>query len=278
MINFFKKYNKKSVSKKAILKKNFIPFDLGKMLRIGNNKDGGYLVSKNGINNCKFLLSLGVGFNWSFEKKFMQLKNSEDRLVICYDNSISKEILREYSAKNFFRIFYKPSFKAIQRSSKYLDFKKLFDSKKAIHIKKNIDSEKSDSTETLNNIFQNLENNNLLKVDIEGSEYKILDQIINNFNKMSVLIIEFHNLSDKKNKEKFEFFFEKISDSFYLSHLHMNNANGIALDNFPDTIELTFEKKYILNNIPKRKIESFPLNNLDFPNSKNTNDYNLVFE
>ena len=206
MINYFKKSSKRNFTKNAVLEKNFIPFDLGKMLRIGNNKDGGYLVSNVGINKCDFLLSLGLGFHWSFEKKFIEIKNSENRSVLCYDNSVSKKILKEYSIKNFFRLFYKPSFKAIQRSLKYSDFKKLFNSKKATHIKKNIDTSESENTETLDNIFKSLKDNILLKIDIEGGEYKILDQVINNINKVSVLIIEFHNLSDNENKKKFEFF------------------------------------------------------------------------
>ena len=103
MIDFFRKFYKRSVAKSAILKKDFIPFDLGKMLRIGNNKDGGYLVSNNGIKNCNFLLSLGLGFHWSFEKKFIELKNLENRLVMCYDNSVSIKLYSSKIIKNLLK-------------------------------------------------------------------------------------------------------------------------------------------------------------------------------
>ena len=105
MINYFKKYFKNSPTKQAFLQKNLIPFDLGKMIRVGNNKDGGYVVSENGIKSCKFLLSIGLGFHFSFEKDFLKLKKSDSLLIECYDNSVSKKIMREYSTQNLIRLF-----------------------------------------------------------------------------------------------------------------------------------------------------------------------------
>ena len=97
MINYFKKYFKNSPTKQAFLQKNLIPFDLGKMIRVGNNKDGGYVVSENGIKSCEFLLSIGLGYHFSFEKDFLKLKKSDSLLIESYDNSVSK--------KNYERIF-----------------------------------------------------------------------------------------------------------------------------------------------------------------------------
>ena len=242
MINYFKKYFKNSPTKQVFLQKNLIPFDLGKMIRVGNNKDGGYVVSEDGIKSCEFLLSIGLGFQFSFEKDFLKLKKSDSLLIESYDNSVSIKIMREYSTQNLIRLFYRPSFKAFQRSTRYFEFLLLFNSSKAIHVEKNVSEKKSENSETLNSIFQYLKQNNLVKIDIEGGEYILIYDIINNFNKINILIIEFHNLSNLENREKFDFFFEKVSEYFYLSHLHMNNSNGVSVDNFPDTIEFTFEK------------------------------------
>ena len=118
----------------------------------------------------------------------------------------------------------------------------------------------------------------MVKIDIEGGEYILIYDIINNFNKINILIIEFHNLSNLENREKFDFFFEKVSEYFYLSHLHMNNSNGVSVDNFPDTIEFTFEKKCLLKTNVKKKLVNFPLDKLDYPNSRSTGDYNLIFK
>ena len=278
IINYFKKYFKNSPTKQAFLQNNLIPFDLGKMIRVGNNKDGGYVVSENGIKSCEFLLSIGLGFHFSFEKDFLKLKKSDSLLIESYDNSVSKKIMREYSTQNLIRLFFRPSFKAFQRSKRYFEFLLLFNSSKAIHVEKNVSEKKSENSETLNSIFQYLKQNNLVKIDIEGGEYILIYDIINNFNKINILIIEFHNLSNLENREKFDFFFEKVSEYFYLSHLHMNNSNGVSVDNFPDTIEFTFEKKCLLKTNVKKKLVNFPLDKLDYPNSRSTGDYNLIFK
>ena len=138
MINYFKKYFKNSPTKQAFLQKNLIPFDLGKMIRVGNNKDGGYVVSENGIKSCEFLLSIGLGFHFSFEKDFLKLKKSDSLLIESYDNSVSKKIMREYSTQNLIRLFFRPSFKAFQRSIRYFEYLLLFNSGKAIHVEKNV--------------------------------------------------------------------------------------------------------------------------------------------
>jgi len=278
MINYFKKNFKNSPTKQAFLQKKLIPFDFGKMVRVGNNKDGGYLVSENGIKSCEFLLTIGLGYNFSFEKDFLKLKKSGSLLIKCYDNSVSKKIMKKYSTQNLIRLFFRPSFKAFQRSIKYFQFLLLFNSSKAIHVEKNVSEKKSENSETLNSIFQYLKQNNLVKIDIEGGEYILIYDIINNFNKINILIIEFHNLSNLENREKLDFFFEKVSEYFYLSHLHMNNSNGVSVDNFPDTIEFTFEKKCLLKTNVKKKLVNFPLDKLDYPNSKSTGDYNLIFK
>lgn len=51
----------------------------------------------------------------------------------------------------------------------------------------------------LKNIFQKIHNNkNLLKIDIEGSEYEIIDDIIFHSSKIKMLIVEFHWINKKK--------------------------------------------------------------------------------
>ena len=43
----------------------------------------------------------------------------------------------------------------------------------------------------------NLNEKNFLKIDIEGSEYEIIEDIIDHSQKISVLIIEFHWINKK---------------------------------------------------------------------------------
>ena len=38
------------------------------LIRLGGDYDGGYLVEKNSIENSKSLITLGLGYEWTFEK------------------------------------------------------------------------------------------------------------------------------------------------------------------------------------------------------------------
>ena len=64
---------------------------------------------------------------------------------------------------------------------------------------------------------KNIEKPLLLKIDIEGSEYRLLDEIISNQNFLSGLIIEFHDVD--LNLNKINEFIENFSLS--LSHIHL---------------------------------------------------------
>ena len=77
-----------------------------------------------------------------------------------------------------------------------------------------------------------------LKVDIEGSEYVILEDILKVQNKISALIIEFHDID--KNRAIIENFIQRLELS--LTHIHPNNYGKLDENNDPIIIELSFEK------------------------------------
>ena len=75
-------------------------------------------------------------------------------------------------------------------------------------------------------------------MDIEGSEYRILDELIYNANSLSGLVIEFHDV---------DLHIKRISDfinefPLELIHAHANNNWGVGLDNNTQLLELTFSK------------------------------------
>ena len=70
---------------------------------------------------------------------------------------------------------------------------------------------------------KNSYDNVFLKIDIEGSEYRILDQLIENQKKINGLVIEFHDC---------DLHFDRINrfiQSFELDlvHIHVNNYSYI---------------------------------------------------
>ena len=43
------------------------------LVRVGRNADGGYLVPKDVLNDVTGCLSLGLGAEWSFEKRLLEI-------------------------------------------------------------------------------------------------------------------------------------------------------------------------------------------------------------
>ena len=111
--------------------------------------------------------------------------------------------------------------------------------------------------------------NVFFKIDIEGSEYELLDNILLMQDNIVGLAIEFHDLN--KNLDKVREFIENFS--LDLIHIHPNNWANVNVNNIPEVLELSFEKN------PKiiSKNYTHP-NELDIKNCSFKNEISLKFE
>ena len=108
-----------------------------------------------------------------------------------------------------------------------------------------------------------------LKIDIDGSEYRILEELVELQNHFSALIIEFHDVD--LNLKKISDFIEKFK--LILTHIHPNNYGFLSHDNLPTVIECTFERE------PEIIAGEITLpNKFDQPNDPSKKDYNLTFD
>jgi len=109
--------------------------------------------------------------------------------------------------------------------------------------------------------------NIFLKIDIEGSEYRFLNDIVANEDRITGMVIEFHDCDI--HLKKIEAFIDKFS--LNLIHIHANNFAPIRLnDNLPLILELTFSKYAELSNshtLPHKK---------DMPNDEKTAEIELL--
>tara|TARA_B100001741_G_C16529141_1_gene588671 strand:- start:817 stop:1554 length:738 start_codon:yes stop_codon:yes gene_type:complete len=226
--------------------------------RIGKENDGGYLINSDAILKSKYLLSFGIFDDWSFEKNF--IKYNKNVKVICYDDVISFNFIFTRSIKKIILDLYKFKFTNI--------FNNLFTIMDYILIKNKIKFYKKkivrgDIEKIMNNLDQVF-----LKVDIEGNEYEILEDILKVQNNISALIIEFHDVD--KNRDVIERFIEKFK--LNLTHIHPNNYGKLDKNNDPIIIELSFEKypKILEGNVTLPNI-------LDQKNNPKKNDIFLKF-
>jgi len=100
-------------------------------------------------------------------------------------------------------------------------------------------------------------------MDIEGSEYEIINSTSNKFlNKFKIIIIEFHYLEKLFVDFGFKIIapiFNKILDSFDIAHIHPNNCCGeYKYKNIliPSVMEFTFLRKDI--SLFKKQLDNFP--------------------
>jgi hypothetical protein len=269
------------------VKKNFLPNTLNylqplktDLLRIGKNKYVGYIFPKNELEKIDLIISLGMGFeyeNWSFEQEY--LKKNKNIKVKFYDHTVS--------IKNYISSIFRISRRVIKLRYKFKDLTEilkhfyqyliLISNNKIFHILYKICKKSNQKNEIdVEEIFSKIESNQvLLKVDIEGSEYEIIDQIISFSDKISSLIIEFHQIDEFENNFKDKI--EKLKSKFEIIHIHGNNNTGILPSNLPQTIELTFLNKKNYKGLKNEFVYDFPIDEIDFPNNPNFKDIYFSF-
>jgi hypothetical protein len=238
-------------------------FDL---VRIGKNNDGGYLVGTNSLERSRYLISLGIGDDWSFEEDFLK-KNRSNVIVKCFDDILDEKFLIKRIILQLLPIFYNRNFKYFMYLLKnYFNFLKI--KKKIKFNKKKIFY--NDLNEILNKISGEGEGRSVfLKIDIEGSEYRILDSILSNQNKLLGLVIEFHDCD--LHKDRILNFVKNLN--LTLIHIHGNNYAETDLGGDVTVFEVTFDKFPIkideVNKLP---------NLLDMPNDANQKEIILKFD
>ena len=210
------------------LHKIFKPKKEYELTILGKKNDGGYLVGIQTVNESQFLISFGIRDDWSFEKDFLK-KNLVKAL--CFDSENILDILKK-KLKSDLSFLYKLNilkiFKDLIAFFDYYKFKK-----KAKIIEKTI------SSGDLNQIISDINSDTVfLKIDIESSEYSILDEIIQNQERIVGLVIEFHNI--QRNMETLTDFIKKFK--LEITHIHPNNYSELDKNGNPEIIEMSFEK------------------------------------
>ena len=80
------------------------PIKFDDLIRIGKQNDGGYIVRRQDVVDADNLISLGVSFDWTFEKEFSKI-NKKIKLK-TYDGSTGFKYFRKSSKtrlKNFLK-------------------------------------------------------------------------------------------------------------------------------------------------------------------------------
>ncbi len=181
-----------------------------KFVRYGDLKDGGYVLI-NDLNRDDTLLSIGVGENISFD-------------LDC-EKQVSKIVLVDHSIPLF----------EIPNSNYSL-------------YRKRLATYEDSSSITIENLLKNHQSKDyILKMDIEGDEWKILSQLSPDIlNRFRQIIIEFHDLN---NFGKFDLIItalNNLSGTHLPVVIHPNNIGGYqVIDEYlcPNVLETTWLRR-----------------------------------
>lgn len=222
-------------------------------LRIGNTHDGGYIINELLAQHSSRLISIGMGGDDGFERDWL---TRIDTPVECYDGTYPcGRICDEFNTLVNNKIFY---------------------------VHQNVGH---DVNQIPLNIIVETKQHPLLKVDVEGAEYHLFDNV--DLSSISGLLLEVHDLHVTEKQEKLIQLMQTTFSNLLLFHAHGNvwgntfnltvtgtGIRGLTVPNFPHVLELSFVNKKFVTNYELQKME-FPMHGLDSSNHPEKPDLNL---
>lgn len=182
--------------------------------RYGTPGDGGYLLNDD-ISESDICVSLGIGDNYSFDVDIAKSCSQ----VVMFDHTIPPP----------------------QHLTSNMNFEKI-----------GIAATESENFTTIEKIISTLpeESDLILKIDVEGAEWEVLESLTPNaLLRFRQIAAEFHNLHSLHDSEQFNRIVKslsKISQTHFLANFHVNNWASyqlIAGVPFPDVVEVTYVRR-----------------------------------
>lgn len=267
--------------------------------RLGPHNDGGYVVPEVVLEKSRMLVSLGFGHDFRFEREFLKL--DPENTVLLYDSEIDltatikklfeaiklylSSVSRLVQIKSFNqRSFQKSNNNRNSKDEVRRSFRKLkiwvFATIRFLQLmatpriryrkKKIVGLANRENEKSLSSILPKIQEEFIVKMDIEGSEYDVISECVHLLERSDCLLIEFHKVGQDLNA--FIRALNALKESFMITHLHLNNYSGIY-NGIPDVLEITFlHKKFIdLDSLTPAVEIPGPL---DGPNNPSLPEYN----
>ena len=217
--------------------------------------DGGYIIPRSVMQRAKGLLSLGLGDDFSFDQDWKRMTGNGN--IHLYDGSVNRDSLR---------------ININAGSRNHIDIKAEYDDffqGPTQHINEHIGA---------HNFVQALEklgNTDIfIKMDIESSEYGLIESICNNADKILGVVMEWHGCSIDNSQWRNAM--EEFAKHFDIVHFHGNNHVQINKDGIYGCMEFTHIRKDLVNSADLRKQVHLP--GIDFSNVVGGQDAEYYFE
>ncbi|MGB9115399.1 hypothetical protein [Bradyrhizobium sp.] len=253
---------------------DFHPVKCETLTRVGCPNDGGYVVPLDAIEAAHALVSFGLAHNWTFERDFK--RHNRDAIIHCYDHTVSLRTAFQFSIGQLLRFVFLFRTRSLRRIFTWIDYELFFHSD-GTHFKQRIGPDNQDNSATIDDVFSRLPAGCpvFVKMDIEGSEYLVLDDLLRHSGNITAMAIEFHDVDTHPGL--FSSVVEKIKRDFYIVHIHGNNMGGIAPFNFPNAPEITFLHRRFFDSAPSPSSSKYPTPGLDCPNNPRLPEFAFEF-
>ena len=267
--------SKRELNPPAVLPNTLRPFVLKDQVRIGSRYDGGYVLPERLLANSNKLISIGINLDWCFELDVLERFPGMSIISFDYTTRLSYTLWWGIS-----RFFYSPisrkkrHVKAILKPISYIRY---ISNRRVQHFSKFIGTEPGDKFTNPGEIFARIgpKESVLLKIDIEGGEYTVLDSLLDYHRLITGMIIEFHEIP--QDPARFFEQVERIKQHYKITHIHVNNVTGVSQENLPYFLEMTFVRSDFLSEEALFRGEYYVLSQ-DESNIPEWPEVKLVFE
>jgi hypothetical protein len=252
------------------------PIIVDDLARFGTGSDGGYVLPASRLRTIDAMLSFGISNNWSLEEALSNAR--PDLLIHGYDHTIGKRRFGQRIALETARMMLGQSTRArLGQSIKTArDYKHFFVSPRQHFAERIFNHQENPSDATIDKVFARIAGKShvFLKMDIEGSEYRVIRDIVRYADRIDLLAIEFHDTEPLR--EVFVRDMQRLLKDFEIVHLHGNNYGSVADDGLPDFLEMTLvNRRFMDPGAPRRN--TLPISELDVPNNPEKPDFSLNF-
>jgi hypothetical protein len=266
-------------------KKALQPVVCADIARLGGDSDGGYPVPLAAIRHATLLISCGLSIDWAFERDVCRI--NPGIAIDAYDHTVGKKLFRKFVARGLFSVIGRllagsPSGarKSYKKLCMAIDYFRFFSGKVQHHQNRvwyNRDRNSVTLTDMLNRASNNSACSVFAKIDIEGSEYRILPDLVDHAERFSGMVVEFHDVDICA--EQFNACLRELKRHFYVVHVHGNNYGDLSLNHeLPVALEISFIHKSLLPPSPALLQVRLPIPGLDRPNDPSQPDYPLCFD
>jgi|CXWL01.1.fsa_nt_gi hypothetical protein len=270
------------------------PIHIDDLIRLGRPEDGGYVISRRCVEETQVLFSLGISEDWSFEEAF--IRENRRTTVIGIDGSVSATVFFSRAVKCIKSALLAVVGVQMGRVArecrvaaywfkKSLQFRMFYNGRARRFHQLFVADMPKPGVIALSGLW-GLEPRlattlkdcpcSFIKIDIEGSEYRVLPGLAACESKINGLAVEFHDCDIYW--DQFSTIMDQLSQNFVVVHIHGNNFESLIPDSTtPRALEISFLNRRLLSGQPRETTAQFPRPSLDRPCNPSKPDYPIYF-